>query len=170
MHFLTGCANILWQSRDCKHIRVWRSLVSRLNGVQEASSSNLDTRTKKAERVFTLSAFFFYDERFEKFNATVRWTVARDGLTERNNNFCHRQKCKRISTLGPKYHYEYNKPPNLYGLGGFELFTFRIQKFSSFRHNMHRAAFGLHHHNASLYRRQNRYLLQDSWGAWIGSC
>ena len=28
-------------------IRVWRSLVSRLNGVQEASSSNLDTRTKK---------------------------------------------------------------------------------------------------------------------------
>ena len=28
------------------HIRVWRSLVSRLNGVQEASSSNLDTRTK----------------------------------------------------------------------------------------------------------------------------
>ncbi len=29
------------------NIRVWRSLVSRLNGVQEASSSNLDTRTKK---------------------------------------------------------------------------------------------------------------------------
>ncbi len=28
------------------NIRVWRSLVSRLNGVQEASSSNLDTRTK----------------------------------------------------------------------------------------------------------------------------
>ena len=26
---------------------MWRSLVSRLNGVQEASSSNLDTRTKK---------------------------------------------------------------------------------------------------------------------------
>ena len=30
-----------------KHlIRVWRSFVSRLNGVQEASSSHLDTRTK----------------------------------------------------------------------------------------------------------------------------
>ena len=28
-----------------QNIRVWRSLVSRLNGVQEASSSNLDTRT-----------------------------------------------------------------------------------------------------------------------------
>ena len=32
-----------------KHFRVWRSLVSRLNGVQEASSSNLDTRTKSWE-------------------------------------------------------------------------------------------------------------------------
>ena len=31
------------------HIRVWRSLVSRLNGVQEASSSNLDTRTKSSD-------------------------------------------------------------------------------------------------------------------------
>ena len=29
-----------------KKIRVWRSLVSRLNGVQEALSSNLSTRTK----------------------------------------------------------------------------------------------------------------------------
>ena len=29
------------------NIRVWRSLVSRLNGVQEASSSNLDTRTNR---------------------------------------------------------------------------------------------------------------------------
>jgi hypothetical protein len=28
-----------------KEIRVWRSLVSRLNGVQEALSSNLNTRT-----------------------------------------------------------------------------------------------------------------------------
>ena len=28
--------------------RVWRSLVSRLNGVQEASSSNLDTRTMRS--------------------------------------------------------------------------------------------------------------------------
>ena len=37
--FLVGCLRKL-------HIRVWRSLVSRLNGVQEASSSNLDTRTK----------------------------------------------------------------------------------------------------------------------------
>ena len=27
-------------------------------------------------------------------NATVRWTVARDGLTERNHNFRQRRKCK----------------------------------------------------------------------------
>ena len=38
-------------------IRVWRSLVSRLNGVQEASSSNLDTRTKKALNSKEFSAF-----------------------------------------------------------------------------------------------------------------
>ena len=31
---------------DAAHFRVWRSLVSRLNGVQEALSSNLNTRTK----------------------------------------------------------------------------------------------------------------------------
>ena len=57
-------------------IRVWRSLVSRLNGVQEASSSNLDTRTKKAETVSTVSAFFFSNERFEHLNASVRGTLA----------------------------------------------------------------------------------------------
>ena len=41
--FLIGCLRKL-------HIRVWRSLVSRLNGVQEASSSNLDTRTILTKR------------------------------------------------------------------------------------------------------------------------
>ena len=39
-------------------IRVWRSLVSRLNGVQEASSSNLDTRTKMEEK-----SLFSYENR-----------------------------------------------------------------------------------------------------------
>ena len=34
-----------------QNIRVWRSLVSRLNGVQEASSSNLDTRTKTEDHL-----------------------------------------------------------------------------------------------------------------------
>ena len=32
-----------------KHFRVWRSLVSRLNGVQEALSSNLSTRTNRCK-------------------------------------------------------------------------------------------------------------------------
>ena len=41
----SSCLNV-------KHIRVWRSLVSRLNGVQEASSSNLDTRTNKKRVAF----------------------------------------------------------------------------------------------------------------------
>ena len=42
-----------------RRIRVWRSLVSRLNGVQEASSSNLDTRTKKSRTAFAVLDFFF---------------------------------------------------------------------------------------------------------------
>ena len=46
-------------SRLNDDIRVWRSLVSRLNGVQEASSSNLDTRTKKSRTAFAVLDFFF---------------------------------------------------------------------------------------------------------------
>ena len=40
------CGILIWLCETELNIRVWRSLVSRLNGVQEASSSNLDTRTK----------------------------------------------------------------------------------------------------------------------------
>ena len=40
------------------NIRVWRSLVSRLNGVQEASSSNLDTRTKNTVEFNDSTVFF----------------------------------------------------------------------------------------------------------------
>ena len=39
------------------NIRVWRSLVSRLNGVQEALSSNLNTRTKEYYRKMVLFLF-----------------------------------------------------------------------------------------------------------------
>ena len=39
-------------------IRVWRSLVSRLNGVQEALSSNLNTRIPKPLKSKDLSGFF----------------------------------------------------------------------------------------------------------------
>jgi len=34
--------------------------------------------------------------RFERLNATVRWTVARDGSTERNTYLRQRRRCKRI--------------------------------------------------------------------------
>ena len=61
---------------DEVNIRVWRSLVSRLNGVQEASSSNLDTRTKKWETTYVVSHFLFRRKRFEPSNASVRWTLA----------------------------------------------------------------------------------------------
>ena len=35
-------------------------------------------------------------------NATVRWTVAGEGLTEPNLNFCHWQKCKQIWPVPPE--------------------------------------------------------------------
>ena len=49
-----GCSGIIKRQKR-RHIktfaviRVWRSLVSRLNGVQEALSSNLSTRTRSSE-------------------------------------------------------------------------------------------------------------------------
>ena len=55
--FLVGCLRKL-------HIRVWRSLVSRLNGVQEASSSNLDTRTKGSAFRDESASFFIPDLAF----------------------------------------------------------------------------------------------------------
>ncbi len=52
---------LLYQScrETAKQIRVWRSLVSRLNGVQEASSSNLDTRTKSRNGFMPFLLFLF---------------------------------------------------------------------------------------------------------------
>jgi len=42
--------------------------------------------------------YYWYDEKkgLEESNATVRWTVAGDGLTEPNLNFRPRRKCKRV--------------------------------------------------------------------------
>ena len=48
---------------NASKIRVWRSLVSRLNGVQEASSSNLDTRTKNRNEHLLVPVFFFLENR-----------------------------------------------------------------------------------------------------------
>jgi hypothetical protein len=50
-----------------------------LNGVQEASSSNLDTRTKKSRTAFAALDFLCLWRDSKIYNATVRWTVARDG-------------------------------------------------------------------------------------------
>ena len=58
MHFLTRCAIIWWLSGNSTYLRVWRSLVSRLNGVQEAAGSNPVTRTKR-EEAFRVSSLFF---------------------------------------------------------------------------------------------------------------
>ena len=50
---------MLWYPSFREHIRVWRSLVSRLNGVQEAASSNLVTRTRKYRKTYVLRYFSF---------------------------------------------------------------------------------------------------------------
>ena len=45
--------------------------------------------------------FFFLIFWLERSNVTVRWTVARVGLTARNLNFCQGQNCKRASSPAP---------------------------------------------------------------------
>ena len=44
----------------------------------------------------------------EEFYATVRRTVAREGLTERNLNFRLRRKCKRVPSLAPYWNEGYD--------------------------------------------------------------
>ena len=53
-------------------IGVWRSLVSRLVRVQEASGSNPDTPTRNPESAFTDSGFFFlsYGRKYRKKHAS----------------------------------------------------------------------------------------------------
>jgi len=41
------------------------------------------------------------DDGSNHLNATVRWTVAGEGLTEPNNNFFSKEKCKRASSPAP---------------------------------------------------------------------
>ena len=50
MQFAPGYAILFRLSSAKQHIRVWRSLVSRLNGVQEAAGSIPVTRTKLTKR------------------------------------------------------------------------------------------------------------------------
>ena len=51
---------------NIRAIGVWRSLVSRLVRVQEASGSNPDTPTKNLESAFAGSGFFYWVLGFER--------------------------------------------------------------------------------------------------------
>ena len=57
--YLAGLDNIAMFHYNNLAIGVWRSLVSRLVRVQEASGSNPDTPTKKAESAYAVSVFLF---------------------------------------------------------------------------------------------------------------
>ena len=56
----TAICYYMWAERNTVHFRVWRSLVSRLNGVQEAASSNLVTRTNTGYQFSILCVFFSF--------------------------------------------------------------------------------------------------------------
>ena len=95
-------------------------MVSRLNGVQEASSSNLDTRTKKSRNSFHCFCFFLSVERFEPRNATLRWRVVRCGFDRIDSLI------SRISTPGSFLYKSLH--------AGLELY-FPASKFVSIRHH-----------------------------------
>ena len=63
------------QLRDASNFRVWRSLVSRLNGVQEAAGSNPVTRTKKKDTACAVSFFLCMGRIRTHLTGTVRRTV-----------------------------------------------------------------------------------------------
>ena len=58
------------------NIRVWRSLVSRLNGVQEALSSNLNTRTTENPETRMVSGFFVFARQHEKSRSSNTFLTA----------------------------------------------------------------------------------------------
>ena len=65
LHFICG-RGIITKLSDTETsqragLRVWRSLVSRLNGVQEALSSNLSTRTTQKDTTKVVSFSFSQD-------------------------------------------------------------------------------------------------------------
>ena len=72
------------QGIKCHYVPLFetRCKIKDANGVQEASSSNLDTRTIKTEREFSLSVLIFSDE-IRRSNA-ARMSAAADGWTEAN--------------------------------------------------------------------------------------
>ena len=101
---------------------MWRSLVSRLNGVQEASSSNLDTRTKNGGRAYARPSFF-YLSRFEQgtraARETARWAVSVPVCVPVRDS-----ASGRISTLGPQ------EVPKSFG------FRYYLQHFQQFERSI----------------------------------
>ena len=68
----------------------------------QGGGSEFEPRHPLHKRPRFCVVFFFYLIRLEQSIATVRWTVARDGLTERNNNCLPPgRKCNRASSPAP---------------------------------------------------------------------
>ena len=84
--------------REQHNIRVWRSLVSRLNGVQEAAGSNPVTRTKREETVMVSSLFCVLSrEPAASCCADRRISICRMGMLCEALHF----PLVRIQSLGP---------------------------------------------------------------------
>ena len=69
-----------------------------LQEIESALCSDLTSFSPPKEKDHPTGGLFLWVENKQRtrthLNATVRWTVARDGSTERNLNFRHRRKCK----------------------------------------------------------------------------
>ena len=61
------------ERRKQVNIRVWRSLVSRLNGVQEAAGSNPVTRTKNTVKSYGFTVFLLLFYRLLNIAVGVSW-------------------------------------------------------------------------------------------------
>ena len=123
-------ANISKSSRARHNIRVWRSLVSRLNGVQEAAGSNPVTRTKREEAFIVSSLFIWSEPRTSGLlRADRRISIRRMEMPREAQHF----PLVRIQSLGPR------KPLISKEMSGFSAFIhcfwltviFRIYHFST---------------------------------------
>ena len=93
-------------------IRIWTLLdtdfsgkITNLSSLDDSQVIRIDgigsPAPRKKERPFGLSFFIHEDERTRtRLTATVQWTVAREGWTERNHNFAQRAKCKSSPVTG----------------------------------------------------------------------
>ena len=73
----------MWAERNTVHFRVWRSLVSRLNGVQEAASSNLVTRTNLEDlKSYDFESSFLLSQTFCPVSKCRTFSVSNGFLTD----------------------------------------------------------------------------------------